>query len=219
MSHDLKNPLGAIIGMADLTIEDSQENDLNKKEVIEQYKLIRENCRRLLTLFDDLLTLMTLEKNNIHPEVLVIQLREKINDQLALLLPSAELKNISLINNIEDNTKIMTNDDILNTIIRNLVSNAIKFTQEGGEISVSSSSENGSTIIFIKDNGIGLSKERLSNIFNNERYTTLGTNKEKGTGFGLQICKEMIEKMGGTIEAQSEGLNMGTTFIIKLPKE
>lgn len=216
--HDIKGPVGSVLGITGLIIDDIDENNqLNIQELRGYCIDINTTISKSITVLDDLSTVMTLQENNIHPEVFVIQLKEKIDDQLALLLPSAKLKNISLINNTEDNTKIMANDNMLDTVIRNLVSNAIKFTREGGEISVSSSMEGNQTVITIKDSGIGLSEDRLSNLFNSEGVTTLGTNKEKGTGIGLQICKEMVAKMGGTIEAQSEGENKGTTFIIKLP--
>lgn len=217
ISHDLKGPLASIVTLTSYTLESIKEDGLDEKDIIEQYKVINETCNRLLNLFNDLLTLMMLQKDNIDPDIFEFQLKDRVNDQLTILASSADLKNISLINKIEEDVKVMANDNMLNTIIRNLVSNAIKFTKEGGEISISSYTENDQTSIAVKDNGVGLESDILNNIFNNGGETTPGTNGEKGTGFGLQICKEMINKMGGKIEAQSEGLDMGTTFIIKLP--
>jgi len=215
--HDIKGPIGSIVGLTEIMIEDIKEGRSNKEETIEQCKIIGETCSKSTNLVTDFFTLTMLQKDNINPEVFVTQLKDRVDDQLSLLFVSADLKNISLINNIKDDIKIMANENMLNMAIRNLVSNAIKFTKEGGEVSVSSYTENDQTVIAVKDNGVGLESDILNNIFNNGGETTPGTNGEKGTGFGLQICKEMIERMGGTIEAQSEGLDMGTTFIIKLP--
>jgi signal transduction histidine kinase len=108
---------------------------------------------------------------------------------------------------------------MLKTVIRNLCSNAIKFTQEKGCILITCKNEDDLVKIYVKDDGMGLSEDRKNKLFDGTGYTTLGTNGEKGTGFGLPMCKEMIEKMNGTIEVESEGLGKGTTFIITLKSE
>jgi len=128
------------------------------------------------------------------------------------------MKNIELVNGISENCKIQTDRFMLDTVIRNLMSNAIKFTSNGGKIEVFDEKNEGEIKIFIKDNGIGLSEERKDKLLTDLLgKTTPGTNREKGTGLGLSLCVDFVERMGGDIKVESAGKDMGTTFIVSLP--
>lgn len=120
-------------------------------------------------------------------------------------------------NEIKEGVKIYSNINVVYFCIRNLINNAIKFTKEGGVVRVYSEKENDSIRIFVSDNGVGMKPENARDIFNKLGETELGTNGERGSGFGLCACKEMIEKMGGQISAESDGEGKGSTFTIILP--
>ena len=108
---------------------------------------------------------------------------------------------------------------MINVIIRNLLNNAIKFTKNGGTVSVSSKTKNNFTEISIKDTGIGISKENINKLFRTDvHHTTIGTSEEKGTGLGLILCKEFVEKNNGKIWVESD-LNKGSTFTFSLPNK
>lgn len=108
---------------------------------------------------------------------------------------------------------------MINTIVRNLVSNAIKFTPENGEIRLKAEKDHEKTIIEIIDNGVGMSKENMAKLFKfSTTFSTDGTNSEKGTGLGLILVKEFVDKHKGTINVESE-IGKGTKFIIELPNE
>ncbi|OGU34366.1 MAG: hypothetical protein A2068_14215 [Ignavibacteria bacterium GWB2_35_6b] len=135
-----------------------------------------------------------------------------------LLNQTAKGKNIKLESRIGENVFIKADKDMISATIRNIVSNALKFTNEGGNVEIVAENTNGDVEIRIKDNGIGIKKEDLDKLFKlDAHHTTPGTNAEKGTGLGLIICKEFVEKNGGTIKIVSSPGN-GTEFKIKLPR-
>jgi signal transduction histidine kinase len=132
-----------------------------------------------------------------------------------LLRQSTEDKNIKLINKIPENTYIEADKDMISLIIRNLISNAIKFTHKGGKILIDA--KNKLIEITVKDNGIGIPKEIQSKLFDiDENKSTQGTENETGTGLGLILCKEFVEKHGGEIWVESE-VDKGSKFIFTLP--
>jgi signal transduction histidine kinase len=105
---------------------------------------------------------------------------------------------------------------MIDLVVRNLVSNAIKFTKENGEITLSAKEDNKMLIFFVKDTGVGISQDKVSTLFNIQNTSTNGTNDEPGTGLGLILCKEFVEKIGGTITVQTV-LDKGSTFSFTLP--
>jgi signal transduction histidine kinase len=130
----------------------------------------------------------------------------------------ARNKNIEIINNIPSVLVLSIDKDMITTVFRNLISNAIKFTPNDGKIFLNATHNHQIVEIVIKDTGIGMSNESISKLFQiKHKQNQLGTNNEKGTGLGLIICKEFIEKHNGEIEVEST-LGEGTSFTIKLPK-
>ena len=128
-------------------------------------------------------------------------------------------KKITIKNNIREGTNINIDGNMIINVIRNLVSNAIKFTPNGGNITINSSNGDKEIIISVQDSGIGLSKETINKLFRiDTQVTTIGTNDEKGTGLGLILCKEFVEKHGGRIWVESE-VGKGSTFYFTLPKQ
>ncbi len=132
------------------------------------------------------------------------------------LLYRAGKKNITLKNNVPHNTYAYADGQMLKIVMRNLVANAIKFTPSGGRIEIFSVVNDNSVMLSVKDNGVGMAPDALRKVFNNEYYTTLGTNKETGTGLGLVICRDFIKSNNGELKVKSLP-HQGTTFTIALP--
>lgn len=217
IAHDLKNPIGAIKSTSELLTTDYDMFD--KNEIKESIEDIYNSSNSVQSLLDSLLTWSRSQRGKLdfNPETFNLQLLVK--NSFFLLKSNADLKKISLINNISDDYNITADANMINTIIRNLISNAIKFTPENGKITISAYKENNNNVITIEDTGIGISKENQNKLFNfGTNYTTPGTNNEKGTGLGLILVNEFIERHNGKIAIESE-INKGTKFIITLPNE
>ena len=217
IAHDLKNPIGAIKGtteMLDQNYEIFEENE--KKEVISQ---IYKASNSVQSLLDSLLTWSRSQRGIIEFELNTINLKWLFESNQNLLNESAKKKNISIKLDLDDNLEVNADVNMINTIVRNLVSNAIKFTPENGEIKLKANKDNEKTIIEISDNGVGMSKENMAKLFKfSTTFSTDGTNSEKGTGLGLILVKEFVDKHKGTINVESE-IGKGTKFIIELPNE
>ncbi len=147
-----------------------------------------------------------------------LDLYQSAEEIILLFKINAEQKSIKLINQIEKDVKVWADKDMVEIIIRNLISNALKFTETGGEIKVSSIDLNDFIEITVSDNGIGISMEDQSKLFNlTSLHTRKGTNKESGTGLGLNLCRELTLKQGGDIKIESK-TGEGTSVIFTLPK-
>jgi signal transduction histidine kinase len=138
-------------------------------------------------------------------------------DILEILKPSANSKNITINYYAPDEINVFADKDMLKTIFRNLISNAIKFTNKNGTININSEENSGNVTISVSDNGIGISQDNLAKLFDISKVlTTKGTAEETGTGLGLLLCKEFIEKHGGKIWVESE-VGKGSDFKFTLP--
>jgi signal transduction histidine kinase len=141
-----------------------------------------------------------------------------IKQEFSVLENSALQKNISLISGFTENIILVADENMLSTTLRNLFSNAIKFTPNNGKVTVMAKVEDGQVEISVSDTGIGMEAQTIQRLFNIETsFTTRGTQNEKGTGLGLLLCKEFIEKHGGKITVKSEP-GVGSTFQFILPK-
>jgi len=138
-------------------------------------------------------------------------------ETITLFQAKATEKEIQLINQVQSNQFVVADLNMFKTILRNLVSNALKFTDRGGTVEISNYIQNDSLIISVRDTGIGMQSDVLEKIFNlDSHYTTKGTDEESGTGLGLILCKEFVEKHGGTIWAESKP-GFGSIFSFSLP--
>jgi signal transduction histidine kinase len=156
----------------------------------------------------------------LRPEILKI--KSIIESNIVLLKSNIDLKNISVENNVQEGSFVFADENMLNTVVRNLLSNAIKFTPKKGKITFATvtdkNEQNGFITVCISDTGVGMDKEKLSNLFKVEKSTTtIGTDKEKGTGLGLILCYEFVEKMGGKMWVESE-TGKGSNFFFTLPR-
>lgn len=217
IAHDLKNPFNAI----ELTSELLHQNfDLLDEEKRKKFiSNIYENSVRISALLADLLTWARSQQGRIpfNPEMLDVN--AIVQTTVFLQKGPAEKKQINLVNQIPENTNAFADSNMVTTVIRNLVSNAIKFTPDGGVITISAVDlGNDLTEVSVRDTGVGIKEEDKAKLFKLEnQHTTLGTNQEKGTGLGLIMCREFVEKNGGTIDVDSvEG--QGSRFHFTLHK-
>ena len=215
IAHDLKNPFITILGFSELLHTDFNElSDEEKLYYIEEMKKSAETSHNLL---QNLLQWSRSQTGRIDFNPADISIDELIFQNIVLLTPTAERKNISINYTADKNNHVFADNDMIDTVIRNLISNAIKFTNRDGKISISTDSTGPLLKVSVKDNGTGMSKEVKEKLFRLDvNQSTAGTDNETGTGLGLILCKEFIQKNGGTISVESEE-GSGTTFSIMLP--
>ena len=217
IAHDLKNPIAALRNLSQLMSEEF--GNLERSEQIEFIHEIKNTSSNLFDLLENLLVWSRSQSGRIRYEPENIDVCYIIQSNIDLMKITANRKNINLKAKGDCPLFIKVDHNMITTVIRNILSNAIKFTEEGGEISVSHHETDREIVISIKDNGMGMSKEIKENLFKIDvTVTTLGTNEERGTGLGLIICKEFIDKHDGNIEVESTP-GEGSTFIITLPKK
>ena len=215
ISHDLKSPFFALLGygtMLETDFDVFSKNEL-KKLIMNMNKLIL----RLSNLTENLLQWSKVQTGRIDFTPNNIELGELIEQPLSLLTLTANGKNINIENNVDTSIKVYVDTNMINSVIQNLITNAIKFTKPGGKIVLNSEKNNDFVEVTVKDNGIGMNKEILSRLFKIEaQFSTKGTNEEMGSGLGLILCKEFVEKNGGNISVESVEKE-GTVFRFTMP--
>lgn len=215
LSHDLRSPLGALVQILEML----DDNSIS----MEEFSGLKKKLDLQLTYLNRFLENILLwckshMEEDFTAQIKKINLSEIVNQNYELLHESAIQKQIEMQNHLDSNTFIMADFDQIDLVLRNLLSNAIKFTNNKGKVDVSAVENENEIIVSIKDNGIGMDSEIAKNLFDNqERKSSIGTIGEKGTGLGLLICKEFINKHGGRIWAESEP-KKGSTFYFSLPK-
>jgi len=215
IAHDLKSPFAGIMGYTTLLIEEFDL--LNKHEMKEFIASLDKLSKNTFKLIENLLDWSRLQTGKMKCNPIKTQLYESILYATSLVSANAERKEIRICNEVLEDPFVNADERMLNSILENLLSNAIKFTPRGGKITISTKPVNVFHEITIKDTGVGMSPEVLEKIFRiDANYTTLGTEHEKGTGLGVILCKEMIERQGGAIKVESE-LSIGTKFSFILP--
>jgi signal transduction histidine kinase len=216
IAHDLKNPFNSLLGNSELMIEkwdNTQKGDL-KEYVYDMH----EASKRGYNLLENLLEWSRAQTGRLEINPTDLNLYDIVQQNIFLLQPNADMKSIQIKNNIDEDVYVYADQNSLTTIIRNLLSNAIKYSEHLGTIKIGYRLESDQVKIFIEDNGVGIPSRNHDKLFKiDESYSTKGTNSEKGTGLGLLLCKEFVEKNDGTIGFDSEQ-GKGTTFYITLPK-
>lgn len=217
IAHDLKNPFNAILGYSDVLANQYDSYSEEDRRTFIGY--IEKSAKTTFELLDNLLLWARSQMDRINITKEVLNLKEIINSAIAAYISSAEKKQITYAVNIPDRMILQADKFTLSTVISNLFSNAIKFTPEGGHIDINAIRQNEVIRISVADNGVGIAKENLSKLFRIEKNTsTVGTNQEKGSGLGLLLCKEFVEKNGGKIWIDSEP-GKGSTFSFSIPDE
>jgi signal transduction histidine kinase len=214
ISHDLRSPINALAGLLDLL----DKGAVKPEELPKHINELKTRFNHTRTLLNNLLdwTLLQMDKLNLQPTK--INLRKIVEENIQLL-SSVQTKAIRLTNTVSPNSVAFADSNTINLVIRNLMTNAIKFTNDGGEVTIASQEKPHDWIVSVQDNGVGMNAEVLGILFDKTApYTTRGTANEKGTGLGLILCKEFVEKNGGKIWVDSEP-GRGSTFYFSLPKE
>lgn len=211
ISHDLKSPVSSLTGMLELL----KLNTLSKEEkmkIIENLDFALKNTKYLL---ENILVWANPKLGN-GSQISKFQLYSIVDEIFQLFSIQAKAKKIELISYISPDVKIKTEKNVLRLVLRNLISNALKFTSSGGKIEMNVEMAASDIIISVKDNGIGISESDRNRLFeSNRHYSTRGTENEKGTGLGLILCKEFLEKNNGRIWVESQP-GKGSTFYIAL---
>ena len=216
ISHDLKSPFNSILGFTEILKEQSSLLEDQEREQI--FNSLYNSTRNTYNLLNNLLQYSKFQVGLVEFKPSPISLMQVVKENINILEGTALKKQIYLKNCLKKDIVVSSDGEMLNSILRNLINNAIKFTKESGEISISALEENDFVKIRIKDTGVGMSAETLANLFKMDaRKSTPGTNKEEGTGLGLLLVKEFVEKNGGQIFVESEvGRGSEFSFTLKL---
>ncbi|OUR99469.1 ATP-binding protein [Flavobacteriales bacterium 33_180_T64] len=212
VSHDLKDSISSIKGFIDLLKEDG----ISREEFYDLVPELSENADSASQLLYNLLNWSKSQMQNLEPKPELFNIKEVFQNKIGLVEQKVEQKRIVLIDESHRDF-IYADRSMIEIVLQNLITNAVKFTRVGDVITVSNSDHNGKSLICIEDTGVGISKENIDKLFQNGTFTTRGTSNEKGTGLGLTICKELVELNKGRIWVEST-LNVGTKFYIELPK-
>ncbi len=216
ISHDLRTPFSSILGFCDLLLSDKE---LTEEERDQYVKYIQESSNTMLSMVTSLMDWTRLQTGRIRFEPVKFDIRETIKRTFQLLGGVAVKKNISLKSNVEDELLVYADKELLLQLLNNLVTNAIKFTRDNGQINISVIPSALKRVIefSVKDDGIGIKPEDLNKLFKiDTKFTKDGTQGEKGTGLGLSLCHEIVEKHGGKIWVESD-YGKGSDFKFTIP--
>ena len=218
MSHELRTPLNAVIGFSEVLGEE-MFGELNEKQK-EYVEDIHSSGRHLLSLINDILDLSKIEAGRMELDVTTFDVRQALENALTLVTERAGRRGIALESEIDDALTEMTGDERkIKQILLNVLSNAVKFTPEGGKVTLTARGADSALVIAVRDTGVGIAAEDLEHIF--EEFRQVGTDyarKVEGTGLGLTLTRRFIELHGGEIAVESEP-GVGSEFRITLPLE
>jgi two-component system, sensor histidine kinase and response regulator len=215
IAHDLRGPIGTLAKLTEILVE--SKSKFKEADFDKWLSMINQTATRTYTLLNNLLQWARSESGALMPHPEIIILKELSDEVIHLMQAFAHGKNIQLESNCPDNIQIFVDREMTRTVIRNLISNAIKFTKENGTIQVNA--KQGEEIIYsVSDSGIGMSKEVINKLFAlDSNYSTPGTNKEEGSGLGIKLTNEFVSKNNGRIWVEST-LGVGSTFYVSFPR-
>jgi len=215
IGHDLRGPIGSINSFLELF---SENLHTYTSETIEKYiKVLKSQTENTFNLLEDILMWAHSQSSKIPFEPEVLTLNDICQAEIMSLQISARNKKITVSNKVDKTVELFADRNMLKTILRNLISNAIKFTNENGNVLLSAEEDAASVTVTVSDNGIGIKPEKLSSVFEISKInTSVGTANEKGTGLGLMLCKDFVEKHGGKIWIESE-VGKGTDVKFSIP--
>jgi len=214
LAHDLKSPLAASMNLIEILRDDFE--DFSPEEFKDKLTKVHNSISRTFNLMQDLLTWTTSTSGLFRFQPRIVDLLPALETVIGNLTELIERKQLEIQLSVPNKLSVYADYDILLTIFRNLISNAIKFSPIGKSIFIDAENDQYGTTILVKDEGIGMSEEVLSKVFSFKASIAQGTGGEKGHGFGLLICKEFVERHNGTISANSKP-GSGSTFTIHLP--
>lgn len=215
ISHDVKAPLNTLKGL--LSVITLAPDALNIAERNEMFGKIQSQVDALIRVLNSMLEWARAQTGEIRYQPQVLNVALAVKETVQLLSETAKAKNIAIETDVDETLSAIADKNMLDLILRNLISNAIKFTPHGGKVRISAHTTKGFVYVEVSDTGVGMDAEHLENVLNPlVHITTEGTNKEKGTGFGLLFCKEFVERNGGKMLVTST-LNVGTSVQFTLP--
>ena len=215
IAHDLKNPFTSLLSITDLLLQDFEHADEEDKHL--GMKRVNDAIKEIYSLLENLLTWSRAQTGRIQFEPHQFNLSNVVYENINLHRVPAERKGIRLQTDLEENIMAFGDRNMINTVVRNLLSNAVKFTGEGKRIGIQVKKNNHQVEVRVKDEGMGISKENLNMLFRIDmKFKSKGTHGERGTGLGLILCKEFIERHGGKIGVKSK-VDKGSTFYFTIP--
>ena len=213
ISHEIKTPVSVIRAGAE-TLQNGAINDKNASEKF--LTAITANSERLAEMVNDLLELERIEQGQLYQQKEKINIRKEINLIIESIEALANDQNVELMNKINDDLYIYTDKSAFRGIFLNLLNNAIKYSKEGGLVTISSNKTKTNTIITVEDSGYGIEKNNLQRIFDRFYRTPKARAHTNGSGLGLSLVKQLINQIGGVIDVKSK-INKGTTFFVSFP--
>ena len=217
IAHDLKGPFSGFLGLSELIAEEYQ--NLEKEAIAQMAVSLNKGAKQLFNLLENLLEWSRIQRGSIQFDPVNIRVNQLAASNIELLSNNAEQKKIIMINKLDAYLLVFADNNMLNTVLRNLLSNAIKFTNEGGVVRIDAKEKEDNNLveITVADNGVGMPPDTTGQLFKmDSKLSTLGTANERGTGLGLLLCKEIIEKMGGKIWVES-AIGIGSKFKFTVP--
>jgi two-component system sensor histidine kinase/response regulator len=214
IAHDLKSPLSSFLGFADILEMLPTKTQDQVEEIVGQF---RTSAKNLFALLENLLTWSRLQRGMVEYLPQALNIKDFVARNVNLLSPNAAQKQITLHNRVLQDIVVSADLYMLDAVIRNLLSNAIKFTGAGGAVEISATVAEAMVTVAVADTGMGIPEEKLGKLFRiDAKFKHRGTAGEAGTGLGLILCKEFVEKNGGSIRVESQ-LGKGATFFFTLP--
>jgi PAS domain S-box-containing protein len=215
ISHDLKSPFGSVVGLTDLVIENYGQYPPD--EILTIFQLVNSSARFALDLLENLLNWGRSQTGMVVALPSLFTLSHLVTETIGTVEGQAVNKGVIIHSAVDESMKVNADSNWTKIVLRNLLTNAIKFSRRDGEILISAIKNDGFIAISVDDRGIGIAAEDIPKLFDmNSKFTMLGTSNEKGTGLGLLLCKEFIEKQGGKIWVKSQ-LGEGSRFTFTLP--
>jgi len=215
ISHDLRSPFHALLGVSEILTDESSALTIEEIRHLnsEMYKTLKNQFK----LLENLLEWSRIQTGKMSYMPGKQELSFKVNEVINLLIGNALKKGIKILNDVHSGIYVNADENMVRTILHNLISNAIKFTNLRGQITIAATKKNNYVEIVVSDNGVGMSEDEINKLFKLDiQFTKPGTSKEPGTGLGLMLCKELIEKHGGKMRIESK-VGSGSNFIFTLP--
>ncbi|MCG8578993.1 MAG: tetratricopeptide repeat-containing sensor histidine kinase [Bacteroidales bacterium] len=215
IGHDLRGPVGTLVSFIEMLL--LRLESINRDEMHRYLTTLKSSTAETYNLLENLLFWARSEKGEMNYQPALIHLEDICNQVFFLLRESASKDEVTIHINCEPELTAVADENMLKTILRNLVSNALKFTSAGGSISINIEKEEQHTLFSVKDTGVGMNAEIKNSLFKEDKiYTSKGLHKEQGTGLGLNLCLKFIKMHKGTIRVESEE-GKGTTFYFTIP--
>lgn len=215
LAHDLRNPFNTILGFSELLLEDIHKQDM--KTIEKQIGIIHTISQKTFTLLEDLLLWAKSQSGKLDFKPQMLDFAETCQETIDIIKPNALSKKITVNYSSKGKIPLLADANMLKIVLRNLVSNAIKFTNPGGQIDIRTEQTASTLTVTVSDNGVGIAPGTINSLFDiSQKITTAGTSNEKGTGLGLLLCKEFVEKHDGKIWVESVQ-GKGSDFKFTLP--